>query len=328
MKFINGDLKWGILGCGNVCEVKSGPAFSKVNSSTLVAVMRRDADKARDFARRHNVPKSYDNAQQLIDDPNVNAIYIATPPASHEELTLRSLQAGKPVYVEKPVTVNSRSLERMIEASHQYKLPVTVAHYRRALPLYIKVKNMVEQGTLGKIRLILITLMQPSDSHLIAITDENWRTNPALSGGGLFHDLSPHQLDILYWIFGAPKHVRGWSANQANLYDAPDLAFLEATYQNDIYLRGTWCFNVAASASAEKCEIIGDKGMVSFPFFHKPVLEIKTETGSDIMEFNYPENIQLPMITDVTKFFRGEGPNPCSLEDALVSMKMMDTTVA
>ena len=160
------------------------------------------------------------------------------------------------------------------------------------------------------------------------MTDENWRTNPTLSGGGLFHDLSPHQLDILYWIFGAPKQTSGWATNQAQLYDAPDLVFLEATYENNVHLKGVWSFNVAESASEERCQIVGDRGMVSFPFFHKPVLEIKTDSGNEVIEFSYPENIQLPMITEVAKFFRGERPNPCSLEDAMVSMKMMDTTVA
>ena len=327
MKFINNDVKWGIIGCGNVCEVKSGPAFGKIKGSSLAAVMRRNVNKARDYAQRHGVPKFYDNAEQLIDDPDINAVYIATPPASHEEYTIRSLQAGKPVYIEKPVTVNSQSLGRMIEASHKYDLPVTVAHYRRALPLYQKVRALIKEGVLGEIRLVLITLLQSASSELIAVTDENWRTNPILSGGGLFHDLSPHQLDILYWLFGEPKEVKGWSANQGKLYNAPDLAFLEAAYKDNIYFKGVWSFNAAQSASADKCEIIGSKGMVSFPFFHNPILQISTDAGSEAIAFTYPEHIQQPMITEVVNFFKGDGPNPCSLEEALVSMKMMDTTL-
>lgn len=326
MKFIQSDVRWGIVGCGNVCEVKSGPAFQKVAGSSLVAVMRRNGKKARDYALRHNVPKFYSDAQELIDDPDVNAVYIATPPSFHEELTIRSLQAGKPVYVEKPVTVHSQSLNRMIEASRAYNLPVTVAHYRRALPLYQHVKSLIQEGQLGKVRLILITLLQPVSSDLIAITDESWRTVPSLSGGGLFHDLSPHQLDILYWIFGAPKDTEGWSVNQSKLYDAPDLVTLQAIYGEDVFLRGVWSFNVPNEASEDKCQIIGDQGMVSFPFFRPPVLQIHREGKVHTMEFTYPPNIQQPMIDAVVKFFKGQGPNPCSLEDALVSMEMMDTT--
>src|SRR4028118_950403 len=109
--------KWGIIGCGDVTEVKSGPAFNKVSNSRLVAVMRRDAAKAKDYAQRHQVAKWYSDPQQLINDPEVNAVYVATPPLSHEEYTVAALQAGKPVYVEKPMSVNMGAAERMLKAS-------------------------------------------------------------------------------------------------------------------------------------------------------------------------------------------------------------------
>src|SRR4051812_47809361 len=107
-------IKWGIIGCGDVTEIKSGPAFNKINNSELVAVMRRNADKAADYARRHGVPKWYSDAQELINDPGINAIYIATPPQSHEAYTVQSLQAGKPVYVEKPMATDSAAAARML----------------------------------------------------------------------------------------------------------------------------------------------------------------------------------------------------------------------
>src|SRR5205085_8185937 len=100
-------INWGIIGCGDVTEVKSGPAFNKVKNSSLVAVMRRNAVKAKDYAQRHNVPKWYTDANDLIADPKINAIYIATPPSSHEKYTLAVLDAGKPVYVEKPMSIDS-----------------------------------------------------------------------------------------------------------------------------------------------------------------------------------------------------------------------------
>ncbi len=112
MKKIN----WGIIGCGDVTEVKSGPAFNKVKNSALVAVMRRDAAKAEDYAKRHNVPKWYTDANSLINDPDINAIYVATPPSSHEAYSIAALQAGKPVYVEKPMSMNAAEAENMMKA--------------------------------------------------------------------------------------------------------------------------------------------------------------------------------------------------------------------
>src|SRR3954471_12545595 len=135
MKKIN----WGIIGCGDVTELKSGPAFNKINNSSLVAVMRRDAAKAEDYARRHNVPKWYNDADKLINDPEVNAIYIATPPSSHVMYTMAAIKAGKPVYVEKPMSLDAASAQRMNNYALEQNIKLVVAHYRRALPFFIKI---------------------------------------------------------------------------------------------------------------------------------------------------------------------------------------------
>src|SRR5450755_1797430 len=129
-------VNWGIIGCGDVTEVKSGPAFNKVKNSALVAVMRRDAEKAKDYAQRHHVPKWYDDASNLINDPDVNAIYIATPPSSHEEYTLAAIAAGKPVYVEKPMSVNFASAIKMMNAANEKNTKLVIAHYRHEQPYF------------------------------------------------------------------------------------------------------------------------------------------------------------------------------------------------
>ncbi len=327
MRKINGTVNWGIIGCGDVCEIKSGPAFNKVPHSKLVAVMRRDAEKAKDYAQRHGVSKFYSDATELIKDDEVNAIYIATPPSSHEQYTELSLKAGKPVYVEKPVTLNADSCLRMMKMEQEFNNRVSVAHYRRGLSLFKTVKKLVEENAIGKIRLIQIKTLQPSTSKIINQKSDYWRINPEISGGGLFHDLSPHQLDILYWIFGAPLDVAIKSVNQAKQYHAPDLTMVQAAYPNDIYLNGIWSFNVAESATSESCELIGDKGTIRFSFFRTSNIDLVTENGEQVLEREYPENIQQPHIENVVKFFRGEEENPCSLADALVIMNMLDKAI-
>jgi 1,5-anhydro-D-fructose reductase (1,5-anhydro-D-mannitol-forming) len=242
MNNISKTVNWGIIGCGDVCEVKSGPAFNKVANSKLLAVMRRNLDKAKDFAERHKVPKYYADAAELINDTEVNAIYIATPPSSHESYLELALKAGKPVYVEKPVTVNSASVQRMMEMEKKYEGKVSVAHYRRGLPLFNKIKELVNDGALGKVKLILLRTLQPPVSKIITRTEDNWRINPEISGGGLFHDLSPHQLDIMYWIFGKPHRSDVQTANQGKQYNAPDLTMVQIAFANDIYFDGFWFF--------------------------------------------------------------------------------------
>jgi len=327
MKTINGDVNWGIIGCGDVCEVKSGPAFNKVPHSKLVAVMRRNEEKARDYAQRHKVPDYYTDVEELIADNRVNAIYIATPPAYHEVYATQAMKAGKPVYIEKPVTLNAASCKKLIDSSDETGIPVSCAHYRRQLPLFIQLKKLLDEKMLGKIRLIDLTLLQSPSNNIIAKTDENWRIVPEISGGGLFHDLAPHQLDILYWLFGKPTEVRGRSLNQGRDHDAPDVTSLEAVLRDNIYFHGTWAFNVSKKAVTDTCTVFGEKGNLSFPFFSSPELSIVTDSKNERIGFENPKHIQQPFIEQVVQYFRGAAPNPCSLEDALVTMEMMDETL-
>jgi predicted dehydrogenase len=144
-------INWGIIGCGNVTEVKSGPAFNKVSGSKLLAVMRRNRELAEDYARRHNVPKVYSDAHELINDKEINAVYVATPPGSHAEYAIAALKAEKPVYIEKPMALNHTECKKINKASEKYGAPVFVAYYRRALPGFLRVKELIENGVIGKV---------------------------------------------------------------------------------------------------------------------------------------------------------------------------------
>lgn len=325
MKHIRGTINWGIIGAGDVCEVKSGPAFNMVPNSRLIAVMRRNKEKAADYAMRHHVPKFYNDAHLLIHDPEINAIYVATPPAYHEEYAIAAIRAGKPVYIEKPVTLTAEGCERIIQESITYKIPVSVAHYRRRLPLFLKVKTMVGEGVIGKIHLITIRLLQSPSKQTDNGSEKNWRVDPVISGGGLFHDLAPHQLDFIYWLFGAPVSMSGHSFNQGKCYDAPDVTHLQVFFKEDIYLEGLWLFNVNEKNSEDRCELFGEKGKISFSFFRNPVIEMQTDRGIKKLEIPYPQHVQQPMIAEVVRFFRNECPNPCSPEEALWTMRMMDS---
>ena len=153
-------VRWGIIGCGSVTEVKSGPALYKAEGSSLVAVMRRQGALAEAYARRHGVPCWYDDAQALIDDPSVNAVYVATPPSTHCEYTQRAAQAGKPVYVEKPMARTHAECQAMIAACREAGVPLFVAYYRRMLPRFRKIKALIDEGAIGEVRTVSVTLYQ------------------------------------------------------------------------------------------------------------------------------------------------------------------------
>jgi predicted dehydrogenase len=313
---------WGIIGCGDVTEVKSGPAFNKVNNSKLVAVMRRDAAKAADYAKRHGVAKWYSNATDLINDAEINAIYVATPPKFHEQYVIQALQAGKYVYVEKPVTTDIASCKRMINCVSTTKGKLSAAHYRRALPMFLTIQKMIAENKIGKVKLIQLNMLQPHQSAIIADTENNWRIDPAISGGGLFYDLAPHQLDIITFIFGNYINCSGISVNQAKLYNAEDTVTGYMQLPNDILFTGNWCFTVPENMKKDECRIIGEKGSLTFPFFGNTV-EMITNEGTQKLSFEHPAHIQQPMIEKVVQYFLGNESNPCSLEEAIISLEIM-----
>ena len=319
-------IRWGIIGCGNVTEVKSGPAFNKVPQSSLVAVMRRDATKAKDYAERHGIPVWYADAMQLINDPDVDAVYIATPPKYHEEYAIASMNAGKPVYVEKPMATDTASCLRMMEVSNATGIKLSVAHYRRALPKFLQIKEWLNAKTIGEIRTIRLSMLQPDQSSLIAKTETNWRVNPAISGAGLFYDLAPHQLDLMMYFFGAPLETYGMAANQAGLYEAEDVVTGIMRLPGDIIFNGQWCYTVGEGLYEDMCEITGSKGKISFPIFsHELTIHNGIEEKTTL--FQPPAHIQQPMIEKVVQYFLGNGSNPCSAADAVDSMRVMENFV-
>jgi predicted dehydrogenase len=317
-------INWGIIGCGDVTELKSGPAFKKVADSDLVAVMRRDAEKAADYADRHLVSKWYDNADKMMDEAGLNAIYIATPPSSHLDYALSALKKGFNVYVEKPVTRNADEARALAAAVKQSDNKLTVAHYRRAVPMFLSVKELLDGQKIGEIRTVQIRMWQSRKPKLVADTKTNWRVLPEFSGGGYFHDLAPHQLDLMLFYFGQPEKYHGYSLNQSAVTPADDHVCGEIVFKNNVVVNGSWCFNVAESLTVDSCEIIGTKGKITFPFFGNYV-SWKTDTEDETVTFEHPKHIQQPMIEKIVAYFKNEGPNPCSIDEAVVLMDIMDT---
>lgn len=316
-------VNWGIIGCGDVTEIKSGPAFNKVPGSFLAAVMRRDAAKAADYAKRHNVPKWYTDAQQLINDPEVNAIYIATPPGLHEMYALQAIAAGKPVYVEKPMAVTWAAAKKMADAAAAQHVKLSVAHYRRQQPLFKKIKQLLDEKTIGDIRLVQLSLYKtPFTPEQLSHPHFAWRVDPAVSGGGLFHDLAPHQLDILYYFFGPVQTVHGMAINQGGFYKADDLVTGNMLFKNGTAFSGTWCFT--ADRSTDQCEIIGSRGSISFSMFDHAPVEVIVANKTSSYSFDALLHVQQPMIEAVVQFFLGNAPNPCSGEEGAEVMRLME----
>ncbi len=314
---------WGIIGCGNVTEVKSGPAFNKVEHSTLVAVSRRDPEKLADYVKRHQVPMSYTNALDLIQSEKINAIYIATPPDVREAYAMEAMQLGKPVYLEKPMALNLAACKRLKAASEKLGVKLSVAHYRRNLPLFMEVKNILEQDLIGAVKEVQINMLKKTDKA--AKDPSNWRVDPSIAGGGYFYDLAPHQIDLVFYFFGKPISFSGTSTNKARLYKAEDFVQGTIELENGIVCKGLWDFSINGEEKDEFL-IIGEKGTIRFPVFGL-FIEVEINGNNNTIHFEAPKHNQQNHIQAVVNYFLDKGKNPCSAEDAILSMEVMEAFV-
>ena len=315
-------IRWGIIGCGDVTEVKSGPGFQKARGSELVAVMRRQGHLAADYARRHGVPRWYDDAQALVDDPEVDAVYVATPPASHKACALMCAQAGKPAYVEKPLGLNHGECQEMIHAFEQAGLSLYAAYYRRCLPRFLKAKELVDQGAIGQVRFVNIRLYQRLPEKGYDRESLPWRVVPEIAGGGLFMDLGCHTLDYLDHVLGPVAQVSGHAGNQGGVHDAEDMDTASFRFASGVQGAGTWCFT--AYDDMDLIEIVGDEGMVRLSTFQTEPVEWVTRHGVTEFPIANPRHVQQPLIQTVVDDLLGRGMCPSTGESAARTNWVMD----
>lgn len=318
-------VKWGFIGCGVVTEKKSGPAFNEVEGSQVVAVMSRSEEKARGYAERHHVRKWYTDAQKLIDDPDVNAVYIATPPSSHATFAIMAMHAGKPVYIEKPLAASYNDCIRINHVSEQTGIPCFVAYYRRYLPYFQKVKDIVKNGGIGNVINVQLRFsVPPRDLDFQSGKEMPWRLQPDIAGGGYFYDLAPHQLDLLQDIFGIITRAHGYPANRAHIYEAEDTVSACFYFQSGIPGSGSWCFVGHESAREDCIEIIGDKGSLSFSVFDYSPIQLITSEGRSSITVPNPQYVQLPLIKKVVEHLQGVGTCNCTSISATPTNWVLD----
>jgi predicted dehydrogenase len=319
-------IRWGIIGCGDVTEVKSGPGFQRAEHSRLVAVMRRNGALAKDYAERHGVPRWYDDADALIHDAEVDAVYVATPPSSHMEYVLRCARAGKPVYVEKPMAMSFEECETMIRACDAAAVPLFVAYYRRSLDRFLAIKQLVDSGAIGEVRFVNVTLYQPLVPEELNGDALPWRVDPAVAGGGRFADLASHMLDFLDFALGPIREARGFASNQAGRYRADDIVSGTFAFESGVLGAGTWCF--AGFDKYDLTEIVGSAGKISYATFdYRPVV-VTTATGVTELTFEPPPHIQQPMIQAIVNALNGKGESPSMGTSAARTSWVMDQMLA
>ena len=318
------EIRWGFIGCGEVTEKKSGPAFNLVPGSRIQAVMSRSKEKASSYAERHNIPRWYADAQQLINDPDVNAIYIATPPSSHATYAIMAMKAGKPVYVEKPLASSYLDCQRINRVSEQTHVPCFVAYYRRNLPYFQKVKELVENGAIGKVASVQIRFACPPRDLDYNSTALPWRVQRDIAGGGYFYDLAPHQIDLLQEIFGPIVRAKGFSSNRGGLYETEDTVSAAFQFADGLPGSASWCFVGHSTAKEDSIHVIGEQGILTFSVFSYTPIQLTNSKGTEHITVENPPYVQLPIIKNVIEDLQGTATCQCTSVSATPVNWVMD----
>lgn len=303
-------IKWGFIGCGEVTEKKSGPAFNMIEGSEIVAVMSRSKDRARSYAERHNIKRWYTDAYELINDPEVNAVYVATPPSSHPIYAIMAMKAGKPVYVEKPLAASYDDCARINRVSRETGIPCFVAYYRRYLPYFDKVRELLKNNVVGEIQNVQIRYSSPPRNEDLDANNLPWRVKPEIAGGGYFYDMAAHQLDFVQELFGVITHARGYSSNRGHLYEAEDTVSACFQFADGLPGSGSWCYVGHESHIEDRIMVLGDKGTLFFSVFSYDPIHLHTSEGEEYYDVPNPEHVQLPLIKKVVETL--QGTNTCS----------------
>ena len=318
------EVKWGFIGCGEVTERKSGPAFSLIPGSSVVAVMSRNRERAQSYAERHGIHTWYDDAQRLVDDPDVTAVYIATPPSSHATYAIMAMRSGKPVYIEKPMAASYPDCQRINRISEQTGVPCFVAYYRRYLPYFLKVKDLVQSGAVGKVINVQVRFAVPPRDLDYNRDNLPWRVQRDIAGGGYFYDLAPHQIDLLQEMFGPILRAHGYCTNRGGLYQTEDSVSASFQFSDGLPGSGSWCFVAHQSAKTDRINIVGDRGQLGFSVFtYEPIILINEEGRQEFVVPN-PEHVQMPLIQSVVEHLQGKAKCTCDSISATTVNWVMD----
>lgn len=319
---VSHSIRWGIVGCGDVTELKSGPAYQLTEGFELRAVMRRDFDKAKDYAQRHHVPEYFNDADALIESNQIDAVYIATPPDSHMNYALKVARAGKPCCVEKPMALNYKDCLKIYNAFEERGISLFVAYYRRTLPRFLKIKEWLDTGMIGEPRHLNWVLAQPP-GNLDRSGGLNWRTDVTVAPGGYFDDLASHGLDFFHYLLGEVEQASGSCENQQGLYTAPDAVTGSWIHTSGVTGSGNW--NFGSYQEEDKVDIYGSKGKISFSVFKEGPVVLDTKSGKQELWIDHPKHVQSPHVELMERHLReSKYKHPSTGKSALHTSWIMD----
>lgn len=315
-------VRWGILGAANIALKKVIPGMQESALTQVVAIASRDIAKARAAAQSLGIPRAYGSYQELIDDPEIDAIYNPLPNHLHVPWSIRAAEAGKHVLCEKPIGLNAREARELLEARDRTGVKIGEAFMVRTHPQWLKVKEIVASGTIGDLRLISGHFSYYDRDPADIRSRVEW-------GGGALMDIGCYPITISRWLFGAePTEVVGLIERD------PELQVDRLTSGLLHFERGQATFSCSMQLVAfQTVQIFGTKGRIAASFHASPLHQsrIYVDDGSDLIGGGGIETITFPAVDQYTiqadrfsEAIRGVGRVPVSLEDAVGNMAVID----
>ncbi|WP_254274489.1 Gfo/Idh/MocA family protein [Haloarcula marina] len=311
-------IRWAVIGCGDVVERKSGPAFQDSERSHVRAVVSTDGTSAEAYASATGVPIATDDAERVITDPDVDAVYIATPPDTHEGYTRVAAEAGKPVLVEKPMGRSVTEAGTMIEHCDRHSVELFVAYYRRFHPHVEKIRELLTAGAIGEPCRAVV------DYGHATPAEPGWRERPAVSGGGWFVDAASHRVDLLCYLLGAPTEATG-SVRYAS-GETPTEEIVSLT----VVIDGTVCTvtsDFVTGTSSDAFRLFGTEGHIVAETLDDGTLVYETADHTGRLDFEPPEITHEGLLTHVEGALLDGETNRTSGRDALRTEAILDTCV-
>lgn len=316
--------QWGILGAGDIARKHVAAAMQQAPGHRLHAIMRRDRAEAERFARDFGVERAYTDARAFVSDPQLDAVFIATPPSSHAEFTALAAAAGKHVICEKPIATSVADAESMIAVCAQHKVRLMICHYQRFNRRHQQMRRWIESGAIG--RVVSARLNFSSYSPPAA---DAWRYDPLVAGGGPVMDLGSHCLDLLTYLCGPIESgvvLKSALAFQTSVEDTAT-TLLRLASGAHATVTNHWSARLPDDAARSVVEVWGTEGsLVAHPLFskdHSGTLLLHRDSGTE--DHSLPP--QGKIHEDVIEHFRlavaSGGPVLVPAEDTLAALRIL-----
>ncbi|MBN1466733.1 Gfo/Idh/MocA family oxidoreductase [candidate division KSB1 bacterium] len=298
-------LNWGLIGCGDIARRRVAPALRDLTQCELVSVNRKDYGKAETFALEFGARKWIREWPELISDPEIDAVYIATPVHLHAEQTIAAVQAGKHILCEKPMALNLRECDAMIEAATANSVTLGVAYYRHFYPVIIRIKNIITRGDMGKI----VSIQMNAASHFNALPGEPryWLLVKEQAGGGPMMDFGCHRIEVLLNLVGPIVKVRSVVNQVSYAREVEDTASALFEFANGAH--GSLFVSHAAFEAQDTLAIYGTRGSLHVHNLNRGDLRIVDDNGERLEEHPLPANPHAPLIDDFARAVSA-GQNP------------------